>query len=362
MIDGPRWEKATKLIALNLEDFLKYFRIDFKKCGNRYSFPCPLHYGDNANGACIFDNKSHIVFQCFTNCPADIKKDGISFIRNLLSRSGQVSYNEAVKFIYDFVNESAPSIKDATPKESEKDIFLKVFGEDAPITSKSTKKEDIRARLKIPSLYYINRGFDIKILDEYDIGNCIDPYRKFYNRAVIPCYDRSGTIYEGATSRSIFEECHKCKYYHQPDLMCPSCDYEFWRCSKWLHDNIHSSRMLYNLWGAQEEIKKSHKAVIVEGPADCIKLVSLGIKNVVAVYGNYLKQGQAELLDSCGTMDLIVMLDNDPAGIKGSKDIKEKYSRQYRIYFPKYKGKDAGELQTDAETEDIKRILSQIGI
>lgn len=360
MIDSPKWEKASKLIALNIEDFLRYFKIDFKRSGTRYSFACPLHEGDNNSGAALYNNKNHIVFQCFTNCPAEIKKDGISFIRNLLSRSGYVTYDEAIKFVYDFVNETAPALGEAY-RESEKDIFLKVFGEDTPVESKTIRKEDIRARLKIPSMYFAGRGFDIKTLDQYDVGNCTDPARKFYNRAVIPCYNREGLIYEGSTSRSIFEKCSTCEYYHDPIRMCPSSDYEFWKCSKWLHDNIHSSRMIYNLWGAQEEIKKTHKAIIVEGPADCIKLVSLGIKNVVALYGNYLKQGQSELLDSCGTMDLIVMLDNDPAGIKGSKDIKDKYSRQYRIYYPKYKGKDAGALQTDAETEDIKRILAQIG-
>lgn len=360
MINNPRWEKASKLIAINIEDFLKYFKIDFRKNGNRYSFPCPLHYGDNLSGAALYDNKSYITFQCFTNCPATIKKDGISFIKNLLSRPGEVSYEEAIKFVYDFVNESAPAFTEFQ-KETERDIFLKVFGEETTTSVKTITKELIRARLKIPSMYFLNRGFSGKILDEYDVGNCTDPTRKFYNRAVVPCYDRGGLIYQGATLRSLFEECKKCTYHHDPTKMCPISDYEMWKSEKWLHDNIFPSKMIYNLWGAQEEIKKTHKAIIVEGPADCIKLVSLGIKNVVALYGNYLKQGQSELLDSCGTMDLIVMLDNDPAGIKGSKDIKDKYSRQYRIYYPKYKGKDAGELQTDAETEDIKRILAQIG-
>lgn len=360
MENNVRWARASQIVALELESLLKYFHIDFRRNGNRYSFACPLHDGDNQSGACIYNNKNHIVFQCFTNCSKDIKKDGISLVKNLLSRSGATSYEEAIKFIYDFVDEKAP-LRQLHVEDSEKDVFLKVFGDEPVSVANCITKEQIRSTLKIPSAYFLSRGFDLKTLDEYDVGNCVNPTKKYYNRAVIPCYDREGMIYQGATCRSIFERCSKCTYYHDSSKMCPSSDYELWKCEKWLHDNIFPSRMIYNLWGAQEEIKKTHKAILVEGPADCIKLVSLGIRNVVALYGNYLKQGQSELLDSCGTMDLIVMLDNDPAGIKGSKDIKEKYSRQYRIYYPKYKGKDAGELQTDAETEDIKRILAQIG-
>jgi hypothetical protein len=81
---------------------------------------------------------------------------------------------------------------------------------------------------------------------------------------------------------------------------------------------------------------------------------------VVAVFGNTLKDGQTPILDSLGAMDLIVMFDNDEAGIKGCQDIKKHYSRMYRLYFPKYKAKDAGEMNTDSITEELKPLLNKL--
>lgn len=360
MIDSPVWDRASKLIALNLEPLLKYFQIDFNRCGNRYSFPCPLHDGDRLDGACLYNNKSFIIFNCFTNCPRDHRKDGLHFIKGLLSRSAETSYTDTIKFVYDFIEEKIPT---NSPRKDEFDKywFLNISDEVPQIHGELITKEQVRSRLMIPSKYYLNRGFDLGVLDSYDVGECLDKTKKFYNRAVIPCYDEEGTKYIGATGRSIFEQCPKCKYHHHESKMCPADGYSYFKCSKWLHDGLKSSSVLFNFWGAREEIKRTHKVILTEGPMDCLALYSLGIKNVVSLFGNFLKDGQAALLDSCGAMDLILMLDNDPAGIKGSTDIKQKYSRMYRIYMPLYKGKDPGVLQTDVETEDIKRILAQIG-
>lgn len=358
-IENPKWDRASKLIAIHLEPLLKYFNIEYQRVGNRYSFPCPLHEGDRKDGACCYNNKSFIIFQCFTNCDRDFKKDGISFIRGLLSRSSETSYPEAINFIYRFVNEDAPLVP--IVKSPEKDIFLKVFGEIEESKGTSPTREQIRSKLKIPSAYFVGRDFDIKTLDLYDVGNCDDKTKKFYNRAVIPCYSKDGISYEGATSRSIFEKCPKCTYYHAPDKFCPSTGWDFYRCSKWLHDGVKAGVSLYNTWGAELEIKKTKKVILVEGPGDALRLIGAGIPNVLAVFGNTLKEGQTQILDSLGTMDLIVMFDNDAAGIKGCQDIKTRYSRMYRLYFPKYKEKDAGEMNTDQITQEIAPLLGKLG-
>lgn len=357
--DNIRWERASQIIALNLEDFLKYFQIEFNRCGNRYSFACPLHEGDNKSGSCLFQNKNHVVFNCFTNCPRDHSKNGIHFIKGLLSRSSETSLAETIDFIYKFVDEKVPNIP--IVKSPEKDIFLKVFGDEEQIKGNKPTREQIRSKLRVPSAYFLGRGFDIKTLDLYDVGNCDDKNKKFYNRAVIPCYSIDGLTYEGATSRSIFERCPKCTYYHSLDKMCPSTGWDFYRCSKWLHSDIKSGISLYNTWGAELEIRKTKKVILVEGPGDALRLIGAGIKNVLAVFGNTLKEGQTQLLDSLGAMDLIVMFDNDAAGIKGCQDIKKRYSRMYRLFFVNYKEKDAGEMNSDQITSEIAPLLAKIG-
>lgn len=360
MIETPVWDKASKLICLNIEDFLKYFHIDYRRSGNRYVFACPLHEGDNENAAHLYNNKNHIVFKCFTNCPATVKKDGVSFIRGLLSRSSETSYSETVKFIYDFVDEKIPDI---VPQkgDSDKYWFLDIVDDSPQNEGTDITKEQVRSRLLIPSRYYVSRNFDLKVLDDYDVGECNEKGKKFYNRAVIPCYDLSGKIYEGATSRSIYEKCPKCSYYHALDKFCPSTGFDYYKCSKWIHDGIRSGVSLFNTWGAAQEIRKTHKVVIVEGPGDVLRMAQAGVKNCLAVFGNTLKEGQTHILDSLGVMDVIVMFDNDKAGQKGCQDIKEKYNRMYRLYFPKYNAKDAGELNTDEITSELKPLLAQLG-
>lgn len=359
MMDNPQWDRASKLIALNLEPLLKYFQIEFNRCGNRYSFPCPLHEGDKPDGSCVFNNKSYIVFQCFTNCDRNHKRDGLSFIRGLLSRSAEVSYPETIRFIFDFVDEKIPAY---TPKEEVEDKywFLNIANE-VPQSGGALTKEQVRSKLLIPSKYYLNRGFDLKVLDDYDVGECLDKGKKFYNRAVIPCYDLTGKMYEGCTSRSIFEKCDKCSYYHSPLKYCPITSYDVYKASKWIHDGLKSGASLFNTWGAAEEIRRTHKVIITEGPGDSLRLNQAGIKNCLSVFGNCLKEGQTHILDALGVMDIIVMFDNDKAGQKGCQDIKQRYQKLYRLYFPKYNGKDAGELNTDEITSELKPLLSRLG-
>jgi hypothetical protein len=167
MIGNPQWDRASKLVALHLEPFLDYFNISYQRCGNRYSFPCPLHEGDRPDGACVYNNKNFIIFQCFTNCDRDFKKDGVSFIRGLLSRSSDTGYREALQFIYKFVNEDIPNGFVAAPPP-EKDLFLKIFADENKYDEKKPTKDQIRSKLQIPSPYYVSRKFDIKTLDEYD--------------------------------------------------------------------------------------------------------------------------------------------------------------------------------------------------
>ena len=55
------------------------------------------------------------------------------------------------------------------------------------------------------------------------------------------------------------------------------------------------------------------------------------------------------------------MLDADKAGQEGAKKLKKQLGRQYRMYFPTIK-EDAGELNQDEITSDIKPIIEKAGI
>ena len=100
-------------------------------------------------------------------------------------------------------------------------------------------------------------------------------------------------------------------------------------------------------------IRKSGVAILVEGAGDVWRLEENGIHIGLALFGTDLSDSQRILLDRSGALSIIVMLDSDKAGQEGAKKLKSQLGRQYRMYFPKIK-EDAGELQQDEITEDIK--------
>lgn len=85
----------------------------------------------------------------------------------------------------------------------------------------------------------------------------------------------------------------------------------------------HKSSSLFGLAITKEEIKKTKKAILVEGEFDLISPWQKGIKNTVAIKGTSLTEGQLNLLSRL-TQTIIFALDSDFAGnqaaIKGILD------------------------------------------
>ena len=54
------------------------------------------------------------------------------------------------------------------------------------------------------------------------------------------------------------------------------------------------------------------------------------------------------------------LLDNDEAGVTGSKKIQDLCSKMYRVYFPTLDTNDVADMNVDAVTSDIKPLISKI--
>lgn len=80
----------------------------------------------------------------------------------------------------------------------------------------------------------------------------------------------------------------------------------------------------FNLNFAKEHILKEGFVYVVEGQLDAIKCYEFGIKNVVAVGSSSLSAYQFATLIRY-TDNIIIVFDNDEAGLKGRKKIDEKY-------------------------------------
>lgn len=358
-----KFDLLQEMAIEHIEEILFELEITFKRASNGYyTFCCPIHQGDNPRAGQIYgpDGKYPGRFRCASSgCEKKYGSGLINFIHGVLDSNNNASRHDAVKWLCKFLGTDFNKLEVNT-EEIEKKQFIRrqdTSSKSAPIAT-GPSRDSIRSRLLIPSPQFLNRGFSRDILDRYDVGVCQDSTKKYYTRTIIPIYDENYKYVIGCTARTPYPLCKYCNYYHRTNYRCPETDYEAFIGAKWIK-NFDTSNVLFNYWFAKNEIRKSKIAILVEGPGDCLKLAESGIQSL-ALFGNSLKGGQADLLDKLGVTSLICMLDNDEGGIKGALNIKEQYSRVYRMYFPKFDGKDCGDLNSDVITTDIKPIIDKL--
>lgn len=343
-----------------IEDLLEHFNLEFKMNGKFVSMSCPIHGGDN-DGAL---NLYHIGdsyrgnWKCRTHhCEEVFKGSIIGFIRGILSnhkfnwsKAGDdvVSFKDALDYATNFLNVSLKDIK-ISNVDKEKLRFVsnaKIF---IPGSSNSggVQRSIVRKSLEIPSPYFLSRGFNKSILENYDVGECKSQTKEMANRAVVPIYDTNHKIMIGCTGRSIFEKCSNCKSYHNSNHICPPNE-ELWKYSKWRHSaGFKTQECLYNLWFAKDHIKDSGTVILVESPGNVWKLEENGIRNSVALFGSNLTDRQKMILDTSGAMKIIVIMDSDDAGKKARTIIDQKCSRTYNIEHKHLEKNDLAEMTNE---------------
>ena len=172
-------------------------------------------------------------------------------------------------------------------------------------------------------MYFLNRGFSSEILNKYDVGNS-------KGRAWIPIFDEKNRFVIGATGRSNFEKCGKCRLFHDNKEKCPLTNQNLF--SKWRNYGFHRDSILFNYWFANQHIKKSETCILVEGPGDILKLVMAGFHNGVALLGTSLSDYQKIILERSGATKVVICMDPDDAGQNAAKEIKKRLERSFNIY------------------------------
>lgn len=106
-------------------------------------------------------------------------------------------------------------------------------------------------------------------------------------------------------------------------------------------EGLERGKILFN---AYRPIQKEAPIVIVEGLLDALFAEALGLKNVWAVGGSELLDGQLEALNPYKNHHIVLFLDNDEAGKKGTRRAAEKLWQQgFKTFFvqdPPYKDLD----------------------
>jgi replicative DNA helicase len=303
--------------------------IEYTHNGSEVRSNCPIHCGDNA--VAWSWSFTHNSWRCWTrDCHEEHGTDIIGFIRGVQ----KYSFQKALKFLSDFLQ---GSIK--TRKRKITPVINKKPGMNFPLS-------EIVDRITLDDQYYINRGLSAEIIKRYHIGICDNRNKKFYKRVVIPVLSDDGKYVVGFTARSIFEQCDKCKGYHDPNYRyCPHKPEIF---SKWKHSGgFARNNFLYNYWFSQHYIRQSQTAILVEGPGDCLALEQAGIHNSVGLFGLSLSSKQKTLLQKAGAVHIVLCMDNDEAGCKASEKLEEDLSYYFKISTTSLSAKDIGEMKPD---------------
>lgn len=357
----------------DIEGLLSHFDLDYKHSGRMITMCCPIHGGDNPSAINLYPEGDNYRgnWKCRTHgCEEYFKGSIIGFVRGVLSnkllnweKNGDpaIPFDDAVKFLSEFTNKDLKNIHVSHSDRNKRTFtsLMNYVGAEEQTNNNKISRDQVIKTLEIPSSYFLDRNYTSEILNKYDVGLCTNPTKAMYNRVVVPIYDNEYKYMIGCSGRSIFEKCD-CGYFHNPKDSCPDKE-NAWKFSKWKHSaNFKSQNCLYNLWFAKKHILESGVAIIVESPGNVWRLEEAGIHNSVAVFGANMTDRQKILLDSSGAMSLVILTDNDEAGRKASQQMEEKCKNTYRIYIPKFSGKDIGDMSIDQINNEIKPILEKI--
>jgi DNA primase len=173
------------------------------------------------------------------------------------------------------------------------------------------------------------KGYKLNELEQAGLaikGNGGRYYDRFRGRIMFPLFDHRGRVV-GFAGRVLDPEEKEAKYINSPETVL-----------------YHKSLILYGLEISKEAIKKANRVIVVEGELDAISSYQAGVKNVAAIKGSALTEGQIELLKRfCENVSLA--LDSDSAGEAASRrgiELAEKLGLNVRIIRVK-EGKDPDE-------------------
>lgn len=275
---------------------------------------CPLHGGDNPSGFSWRSQEG--VWTCFTKgCGEASGRDVFAFVQLKLG----MNFKEAVEYLANMFGFSLQS-----GEVSEVSNYVKaskVRKDMQALTASSAQqlklstlpgyypegKEDVYA-------YLSSRGYnDPSIIEYFNLYPCVDSFKCL--RLGIPAYDTDGDLV-GVNARrmdGILE---------YPESVT-NLDGKVRKLNKYeMIANFKKGLVLFNLHRAkQESLEKG--LILVEGELSCIRMVSYGFTNTVAIRGSVISKDQALLLyKHC--FNLTILVESGEAAQEGTIKILEK--------------------------------------
>lgn len=353
-----------RLLLLNetasyrVEELLSQLGVGFRRQGKMLVGPCPVHGGAKQDKWQMYPDghSARGLWYCRSRgCEKVFQRTIAGLVRGVLSRErlgwepgckGRlVSMKTAIDYVCRFLGQKWQDLRpDWVSAEKHKFVAEQaLFGRTPEVRGDGTSPEQVRARLEIPSKYFLSRGYPADVLTRYLVGEpkSAKPDSPMYRRAVVPVFDNDGRLVVGYTGRSLVERCATCGRWHEGDCP-PERDAAQPRYAKWRNHGFHKEHHLYNFWAAKAAIRETGTVILVEGPGDVWALEAGGVKNAVGLFGVTLNDPQQVLLERSGAMNVILLLDSDWAGAAGLEEIRRALCRGFNVTAPKLTKKDVG--------------------
>jgi DNA primase len=264
------------------------FRIE-RETMRELRSPCVVHGGDNSTSFRF--NKERNTWVCFSHKCHDIYgNDVIGLIRAV----NKVEFMQAVEYLSQLVGDYSAEAALDYKKQREKREFIE-NQEKEPYVHPLVTEERLSRYVWARSQFFNAEGFSNRILDYFEVGGG---------------YEKDGVIKDVISIRDADK---KLVAYSLRDIR-KHVDYDM---KYQITAGFDKDRVLYNLHRIMPVDKP---IVVVEGFKSVWRLHQYGIKNVVAVMGSRITQGQQRLLYTYAPHGVVIMFDNDKAGVEGTLD------------------------------------------
>ncbi len=303
---------------LDIVDFISHY-INLEKAGKNYKALCPFH--DEKTPSFMVSPDLQI-YKCF-GCG----KSGDVY--NFLMEMEGLEFGEALRTLAEKTGvelERAPAPKDKSRKEKLYEInnLAREYFHYLLIEHKVGKQalEYVLEKRELPmetvkefklgyapdsweslGKFLLSKKYTLSEIIETGLVVSKDTGRKFYDRfrgrVMFPLHDERGKVV-GFSGRLAKGEDGP-KYMNTPESLV-----------------FNKRRHLYGLFKSKEFIRRSKKAIVVEGHIDFLTPYSRGTKNIVASQGTALTPGQINLLSRYAE-EISICFDTDLAGSKATK-------------------------------------------
>lgn len=299
--------------ALTMERVLEHYGLleQFKRSKDSLSGPCPIHKGSNPTQFRISTTKN--VWNCFGKCQCG--GNTLDFIAKLEDVSVHAAALKAIEWFgldpesmqtspkaeAAKSSELPPGREPSTPAPAPKPVVqADASGPNKPLKFRLDKLDRSH-----PYLTEV-RNLTQETIVDFGLGFCAKGVMA--DRIAIPIHNPQGEVvaYAGRFPGEPAEDIPKYK----------------------LPQGFRKSLELYNIDRALKEPAEA-PLVIVEGFFDCLRIHQHGHRKVVALMGSTLSAAQEEIIRRATGKDtrIMVMLDEDEAGIAGRDDIAVRLSK-----------------------------------